>query len=231
MAFSEKKPTASASQYVVQSIQAEIRKGGLKIGDKLPSEPELAESLGVSRSSVREGVKVLSSFGVLEVRKGLGTFVVDNFVDQLFQILGFDLGIYNLNNLLQVREIIETGAVKAICGQLPEERLNTLEALASEIDVDSPAQQNIHADWEFHRALVTYTDNSMLIRIYSMIRELINQLMASLMGKDEVIMETKGAHMNIVLALKENNALKAVTKMEKHLYNVRLFVDKYYSKG
>ena len=68
----------NATSQVVNSIRAMIRKGELKVGDKLPKEADLAREIGVGRSSLREGMKILAAYGVVEPRQGEGTFIVDN---------------------------------------------------------------------------------------------------------------------------------------------------------
>ena len=59
-------------------ITDDILSGNLKPGDKLPTENELAESLGVGRNSVRKAIKMLSSFGVIEVKMGAGTYIAES---------------------------------------------------------------------------------------------------------------------------------------------------------
>jgi GntR family transcriptional regulator, transcriptional repressor for pyruvate dehydrogenase complex len=67
----------TASSAIVQQIQQLIAENRLKPGDRLGSERDLAASLGVSRSTLREAIKTLQSTGILEVRQGAGTFVCE----------------------------------------------------------------------------------------------------------------------------------------------------------
>ncbi|MCC8109147.1 MAG: GntR family transcriptional regulator, partial [Planctomycetes bacterium] len=60
---------------IVDAIHAHIRRNGLKPGDKLPSEREMAESFQTSRNSVREALRVMENQGMLEVKTGRGTFL------------------------------------------------------------------------------------------------------------------------------------------------------------
>lgn len=64
----------TATEQVITSIREALAHKQLKYGDKLPNETELAAKLGVGRSSLREGIKALTAFGILEVRQGDGTF-------------------------------------------------------------------------------------------------------------------------------------------------------------
>jgi GntR family transcriptional repressor for pyruvate dehydrogenase complex len=63
---------------ILNMITDNIISGTLKPGDKLPTEIELAESLGVGRNSVREAIKMVSSFGAIEVKMGSGTFIANS---------------------------------------------------------------------------------------------------------------------------------------------------------
>ena len=65
----------SASDLVVNNIRSKIQRGELKVGDRLPVEADLARELNVGRSSLREGIKILTAYGVVESRQGEGTFI------------------------------------------------------------------------------------------------------------------------------------------------------------
>lgn len=72
-------PKGPISDIIVDRITECLINGELKPGDKIPTEVELSENLGIGRNGVREAIKVLVAFGVLEVRRSEGTFVVDQF--------------------------------------------------------------------------------------------------------------------------------------------------------
>ena len=81
-----KKPERiSATTQVVDAVRLAIQKGELKVGDKLPRESDMAEELGVGRSSLREGIKILNAYGIVESRQGEGTYIVDNSARNFFQ--------------------------------------------------------------------------------------------------------------------------------------------------
>ena len=73
----------SVLQSVINRITDAIKTGELKPGDRLPPEMELAESLGVARSSVREAIKILAHLGVLESLRAEGTFVCNGFKESM----------------------------------------------------------------------------------------------------------------------------------------------------
>lgn len=110
-------------QYIVMQIQEAIEQGLLKYGDKLPSEFELANQFGVSRSSVREALLILEFMGIVETKKGSGTEISDptrdNIVHRLSQFIG-DSNDFILH-LFEVRKIIETQAAKLAAERGSEE--------------------------------------------------------------------------------------------------------------
>ncbi len=216
----KKRTKESASQYVVRSIQEAIRSGDLKIGDALPCETELAEKLGVGRSSVREGIRSLIAFGILEVKRGRGTFVVDNFVESLFNMLGFSLVGDNLGYFLAARRVLECGCIKMNQNSFASKELDELEALANALSPHNTLKDNINYDRMFHNKLIQHTGNTMMMRIYDMIGGLLWELMESLMCYEDVLTEAQKAHLNIVAALRVDDMQAAERAMSQHLGKV-----------
>ena len=73
--FNEKRNSGSAVDYMLDSFRKLLITRKLKPGDLIPSEGALAESLGISRGSIREGMKILSAFGIVDIRRGDGTYI------------------------------------------------------------------------------------------------------------------------------------------------------------
>ena len=98
-------PKSSISDILVQRITDALISGELKPGDKIPTEIEFSERLGVSRNAVREAIKVLIAFGILEIRRPEGTFVVDRFSKKQFDpmIYGILASKGSLSDLLEFK--------------------------------------------------------------------------------------------------------------------------------
>ena len=84
-------PKGSISEIIIQRITDALISGELKPGDKIPTEVEFSEKLGVSRNAVREAIKVLVAFGVLEIKRSEGTYVVEEFNNKLLKPLMYGL--------------------------------------------------------------------------------------------------------------------------------------------
>lgn len=214
----EKKEQESVSEYVVQMLQKAIRAGELKFGEQIPSEVELAEKLGVGRSSVREAVKVLVTFGLLEIRRGQGTFVTDNFLESIFSILGFSMAGGYIEDLLVVRQVLEGGCTRLIYNQLTEADCDELEKLTEQLDSSkNSSEENAMIDGAFHKRLIGFTNNQMMIRIYSMITKQIASLLTMLMEHEAIVTTAKKKHMEIIEALRKQDLEQLSKNMNEHL--------------
>ncbi len=128
----------SAVDIVVNSIKQLLADKKLLPGDKLPNELEISEGLGVSRGSVREAMKILSAFGLIDIRVGNGTYVSDSPSSELLDSLLFTYFITNpdLTSLYEFRRIFETDIVRLAIDHYDEnqEQRNSLRENLKELD-------------------------------------------------------------------------------------------------
>ena len=121
----------SAVDRVINSIKDLLVRRKLLPGDRLPSEQEIANQLGVSRGSVRSAMKTLSSFGIIEIKVGDGTYVStsmkNNIIDPL--LFSFLLSKPDLEELAQFRELIEINSFFAWLAATPSFRAQIKGAL------------------------------------------------------------------------------------------------------
>lgn len=102
---------------IVKELRMLIKKEGIKTGEKLPSERELAERLKVGRSTVREALRSLELLGLIETKRGEGTFLADFGKHQLVEVLA-EFIMQQPNSLKDVREtrsVHEIAAIRAVC--------------------------------------------------------------------------------------------------------------------
>jgi GntR family transcriptional repressor for pyruvate dehydrogenase complex len=104
------------SSSIMNLITDYILSKDLKPGDKLPTESEFSQQLGVGRNSVREAIKMLSSLGVIEIKRGLGTFIAKSIsptiVNPLILALAFEQG--TSREIFELRLLIDTGAAELL---------------------------------------------------------------------------------------------------------------------
>ena len=147
------------TEQIVLSIRQYIEEKGLRTGDRLPNEDQLAELFGVSRSSIREATKSLGFFGLIDSapRRGLTVGSLD--MGRLSSYLAFHFSIssYPLENLLNTRLVIETGALAFTIKRIATDPLlpQQLQKLIDDMDRDvEDLQLFIKHDAAFHRLLV-----------------------------------------------------------------------------
>ena len=144
---------------------------GLRPGEKLPNEVELAGELGVSRATLREAIRTLTAQGVLEVRRGKGTFVsaaVEEMDDFGFSALERVRG--QLRDLFELRSIFEPRAAELACRRASDEELADILARGEEVERCIRAgEDRTAADRAFHAAIVRGAHNEFLVRLLPLI--------------------------------------------------------------
>lgn len=163
----------SLTQQTAQRLYGRIvAEGGLAPGDKLPNELELSQELGVSRTTLREAVRMLVAQGVLEVRRGKGTFVsarVEDIDDFGFTSLSRVKG--QLRDLFELRSIFEPQAARLACRRATaEERADILAKGKIVEDCIRSGADRTQADAAFHAAIVRATHNEFMVRLLPLIQ-------------------------------------------------------------
>lgn len=163
----------SAVETVIDTIERLILTKRLRPGDRLPSEFELTRTLSTSRGSIREAIKILSSFGVLEIRRGDGTFVSESLSRRLFDHLVFQMILSDPDKrmLKELRELIEIGIIQLVLTNAADEDLRAIQAeverMAAKVaEKDADPKTLTELDLAFHRAIGRATKNELIQRIY-----------------------------------------------------------------
>jgi GntR family transcriptional repressor for pyruvate dehydrogenase complex len=165
-----REPRASQSDIVVEGIKRMIINGALSAGSRLPVEKDLAAQLGVSRSSLREGVRALVITGVLETRQGDGTYVTALDPGILLSPIGFLVDLHrpeNVADLQSVRRVLETEAVGRAALRITDEELHRAEQILASMELLLQAEPIDHeavmnADITFHRLIAAASHNTTL---------------------------------------------------------------------
>ncbi len=175
--ISEKREVAS--DLVVKTIKRLLITNKLAPGDKLPSETELAHMLKISRGSVREAMKTLSAYGIIKVKRGDGTYISETTEGIIFDPLLFKLIINkgNVNELRELREMIELGIIKLAIQNATEEDIKLLKNIYefTSIKIEKGEFKDevlIETELMFHSALGKATGNSQIQTIYSFVMDL-----------------------------------------------------------
>jgi GntR family transcriptional repressor for pyruvate dehydrogenase complex len=150
----------------ITKLRGMIQSGDLAPGDRLPPENQLAVQMGISRSGVREAVKVLEAARVLEVRRGDGTFVTSLAPKLLLEGVGFAVELLQGDTLLEVMEVrrlLEPAATGLAAQRIADEQLDELAAALQNMrDTATDPEMLMQADITFHRIVIASTGNETL---------------------------------------------------------------------
>ncbi|GAA5189983.1 FadR/GntR family transcriptional regulator [Rugosimonospora acidiphila] len=143
-----------------------IQSGELPPGARLPSEQQLAAQMGLSRSGVREAVKVLESARVLDVRRGDGTYVTSLAPRLLLEGLGFAVELLRgdtLREVMEVRRMLEPSATALAAARITDEQVEALAGLVDRMGtVAGDAEALMECDIQFHQLVAGATGNETL---------------------------------------------------------------------
>jgi len=166
--------------HVVQLLGQRIVSGKLKPGEVLPPEAVIAEEMAVSRTSLREAMKVLSSKGLVEARPKVGTRVRDaRFWHQLdADVLAWRCSsmptMAFVEKLSEMREIIEPAAAASAAHRRSAAQLKRMQAALDAMEAATDPESWTGADLDFHEAILAATGNELLISLFSVIESALN---------------------------------------------------------
>lgn len=169
----------SAVDTVINKIKQLLLENKLKLGDKLPSENEISQGLCVSRGSVREAMKILAALGIIEIKPGNGTYIVDKPKDTLLDPLLFNFLLIspNISELTEFRKLFEEIVIRSIISHFDENQKersllkNNVDELKRLQKINSSPIILADNDLEFHRLLGEASFNSLIKKIYAFVMD------------------------------------------------------------
>lgn len=213
----EKMERVNATSLVVNSVKLAIQKGKLKVGDRLPKEAEMCKELGVGRSSLREGIKILNAYGVVESRQGDGTYIIDHSAQNFFEFMGFVSTQENMTYFLELRRVLETGNIISIYDKLTPRELDELERLVVILNQKRPINEYVEADQSFHHMMLSYSKNPMIMQINNMINAMRRDLLYKLFADPAIVKDAYQAHTAILSALREQDMEACIQAVISHI--------------
>ena len=212
-------------EQIADQIEQRILNGELRSGDRLPTERVLAEQFQASRTAVREAMKILAQKGLVEMRPGRGTIVINGAPEAMQNSIGLVMKLQvgevgGSDNLVEVREILETEIAALAAARATEDEITAMREAIRVMDVSlSDADAYIAADNQFHRALAKATQNSLI---------LIDSIVNPLSEQRKHIFAVEGGpergqfhHRRILESIIRRNPENARAAMHAHLQQVR----------
>ena len=207
-----------AFESCVEMLATSIRLGIYPHGGTLPPERELAERMGVSRSTLREAIGALREAGLLTTRRGRGGgSVVDFRPEDPGSSQALDHSREELLDALEFRRIVEPGAAHAAAGRpLTEEQAAMLRDALDR--VGSAASNGLHrqADSLFHLAIASLTESPLLIEAVTNVQIRLHDMLGTIPVLERNIEHSRQQHAAIAEAILSGDAAKARRTMESH---------------
>jgi GntR family transcriptional regulator, transcriptional repressor for pyruvate dehydrogenase complex len=205
---------------VVNHIRTLIENGTLQPGDKIPPEREFANTLNISRASLRTGIGYLAAMGVMKVRHGVGTFVTDGPAEFGKASIGLMSALHGFQNwhMFEARLILESNLAALAAERGKEEHHAALAEEVAEIfaSVDNPNDFLIH-DVLFHRILAQASGNPILAALMETITTTLYDNRSKTVTRATDLREPAEQHRMIYRAIRARDPIEARRLMEQHL--------------
>jgi GntR family transcriptional repressor for pyruvate dehydrogenase complex len=208
-----------ASTEVARALLEYILSGHIGPGEKLPSERQLSESLGVGRGVVREGVKSLGLLGLVEFRHGGGTYLRSVESDLLPRVIewGLLLGEQRVSDLVEARQRLEEIIAELAAQRRTQEQLGRIESSLAAMRTATDTAAFVEADVEFHLAVAAASNNGALANMHSSIASLLHVWIDRVMHAADSFEPSYLEHVPIFEAIAAGDATSAVAAAHTHM--------------
>ena len=210
----------SITDSVVADIKEMIMSGEYKIGEKLPTEMKLCDQMGVSRTCVREAIRVLQAIGYVEIRPGKGAFVANYQKSTDNSSLWYDVEGVKFYDFMEVRMAIETLSVRLAVERATDKQIRELREIHTSF-VEATEKRDmlkmIMLDELFHTKIITFTNNQLLININKQLLERFRIYRGDSFTNKMVYKNAVEPHERILLCFEMRNPSSAVEEMRKNL--------------
>jgi GntR family transcriptional regulator, transcriptional repressor for pyruvate dehydrogenase complex len=212
--------SVAAGTQVVEYVRRRIEDGGLKPGDRLPPERDLARQIGVSRPSLRSGLRSLQAMGVIRARQGSGTYIADGpplLGEGPLQFLAALHG-FTRDEMFEARRVLEVGTTGLAAERATPEQVA---AMAEEVtsmfaSLEDPQAYLLH-DVQFHRAVAAGSQNAVLATLIDTVAKLVYETRRRTVERATDLRQSAEMHRRIYRAIKDRDPVRARAEMNEHL--------------
>jgi GntR family transcriptional repressor for pyruvate dehydrogenase complex len=214
------------SDTVVDQIMSLIESGSLKVGDQLPTERELVSQWQVARASVREALRILEFSGVIEVRPGIGAFIIGDtsnlegeesvrrwFQDHASKVIG----------MLEVREALESRAARLAAKRATPEQIDDIVAVLDEAEnciAAGDVDQLVYLDRKFHRCVAQASQNQLFSELIDIVADAMMSPRRSILRLPGRARESWDDHRAILNAVRNGDPDEAERTIVSHMNRV-----------
>ena len=220
-------PSDRISNVIVDQIKEAVFQKKLKAGDKLPSERQLIDEFRTSRVTIREALRTLEQFGILEIRRGIegGAFIRDpntKFVNNFLQDM-FSMGKIKISNLTEARMAVEPFSVKLAAERITEDALQKIRQNIQEAKdcLDKKNKNDARLlDLEFHRLIAQASQNPVIFFMIDSIMDIMENNISSIPLSIKPVERTNQYHEEIYGALRNRDVRGAQDLMLGHIQEI-----------
>jgi DNA-binding FadR family transcriptional regulator len=212
---------------MVATIMRMIEAGTLKVGDVLPPERDLAQRFSVGRNTLREAIKVLEIYGVVERRTKTGTVIRSTNLDHILAtaFAGLPVSLELFDEIQGFRLILETGIAAAVVAHVDDGAIAALEECVARMAATDDVEAQARADFDFHATLIGLSGNTVIIRTFRVLGEAVRSLMRLGKGRAGTRL-TLDEHARLLDAVRRRDAEAYVAAMRQHLRTGRQFLER-----
>ena len=214
--------TNALSVRIADELAVRIADGDFRPGDKLPNEPELSKQLQVSRTTLREALRILSTRGLVEVRRGIGTFVTQSrSIHADYDVLKIQDTNVNTKDLYEMRLMFEPQAAYYACLRASDEELETIFRYGelNERMIRHQDPQWDETEQKFHNSIASATHNPFITSLLPIFNRAIHHGILLAAQSPQVAEMTLHDHRVLMQYLKDRNPEGAKTAMYLHIIN------------
>ena len=216
------------SEQVAQEIERRVVAEGLRPGDQLPTEPQLADQYDVSRAVIREAGRLLVERGLVDIRPGRGMVVADfdgTGIARQYALL-LELKRASFTQLMEMRQTIEAGMTEyAALRRTPADEQHIRAALSSFAEPGGSHEAALEADLAFHAAIAHASHNPFFIHIVNPINDYLRAAYRTSLGYEAARHQTLAEHTAIADAIFAGDAPEAGRHAREHLARIAATAD------
>jgi GntR family transcriptional regulator, transcriptional repressor for pyruvate dehydrogenase complex len=218
----EERNAEGSTEQVVAHVRSLIERGALRPGDRLPAERDLAAHVGVSRPTVRAGLRALAAIGVVQSRHGSGTYIPDGPPSLGTDALSFLAALHGFtrDEMYEARRILEVGAAGLAAERATPDQIATMaEEVASLFAAIADPQVFLVHDINFHRAVAAASGNPIVASLVEMVSALYYERRRDTAARasDRDMRDAAEMHRKIYQAIRAHDADEARRCMQTHL--------------
>jgi DNA-binding FadR family transcriptional regulator len=211
-------PSSLSEQAASRIMDMILMEQRFQSGDKLPNEMELAQELGISRVTLREAIRILSTRGLVEIKRGKGTYVTAyQSAEPQTDLSALDTTVASHRDLLEIRMMVEPPACYYAAKRATAEEVETIKSLSLKLE-EQAAQglSPLKTEQDFHNAIALASHNQFMTQLMPIINKAIY---TDVVYFKESIRYSIQDHREIVRYIESRNAEGARTVMQLHIFH------------